>query len=126
MNVFPSDLRNALQERGHSAISDAVMDMNADDGEGLQQQKRRIVWDKKSHKYVQLQKNETVKAGKRVRTESGAKVKTSERTGEIFKKWVRRTGGKADALKAAKGGEAALAGRCVFFYSVTTTSDVAV
>lgn len=31
-------------------------------------------WDKRGKKYVRLQAGETVKAGKRVRTESGAKV----------------------------------------------------
>ena len=43
--------------------------------EGMKRQKAAYHWDKRSKKYVKLQPNETIKAGKRsLRTESGAKV----------------------------------------------------
>ena len=38
---------------------------------GMTDQKRQFHWDKRHKKYVQLGAHETVKGGKRVRTESG-------------------------------------------------------
>ncbi|EFN52851.1 hypothetical protein CHLNCDRAFT_138323 [Chlorella variabilis] len=54
-------------------------------------------WDKRSKKYVKLQAGETIKAGKRVKTESGAKG--SKGATGIYQKWAKKT-----RLRVASGG----------------------
>ena len=59
-------------EEQHAELQAAVMDLTAEDREGMAEQKRSFHWDKRAKKYVQLGTNETVnKAGKRIKTESG-------------------------------------------------------
>lgn len=55
-------------------------------------QKRRFHFDKRKRRYVQLQPDEKVQAGKRKRTESGKTPKSSadESTG-VYKKWMRKS-----------------------------------
>ncbi|KAE9459068.1 hypothetical protein C3L33_09019, partial [Rhododendron williamsianum] len=67
----------------------AVLDLVADDKEGLQKQKTRFHWDKRSKKYVKLNNGERVTASGKVKTESGAKTKANK-TG-IYKKWKERS-----------------------------------
>ncbi|KAI8547833.1 hypothetical protein RHMOL_Rhmol07G0226500 [Rhododendron molle] len=67
----------------------AVLDLVADDKEGLQKQKTRFHWDKRSKKYVKLNNGERVTASGKVKTESGAKAKANK-TG-IYKKWKERS-----------------------------------
>ncbi|KAL2503648.1 putative DEAD-box ATP-dependent RNA helicase 29 [Abeliophyllum distichum] len=67
----------------------AVLDLNADDGGGLQKQKSSFHWDKRSKKYVKLNSGERVTASGKIKTESGAKLKANK-TG-IYKKWKERS-----------------------------------
>ncbi|KAL0365928.1 UNVERIFIED_CONTAM: putative DEAD-box ATP-dependent RNA helicase 29 [Sesamum radiatum] len=67
----------------------AVLDLNADNSEGLQKQKSSYHWDKRSKKYVKLNNGERVTASGKVKTESGSKVKANK-TG-IYKKWKERS-----------------------------------
>jgi hypothetical protein len=106
----------ALRERGQNAeIAAEVLDMHADDMEGLAVQKRRkrTVWDDRKKRYVTLQPDEVVRGGKRVAM-GGVKKKADERKGQAYKQWVKKVGGKAAERlgKDVKGGQAALAGRC--------------
>ncbi|KZV17347.1 DEAD-box ATP-dependent RNA helicase 29 [Dorcoceras hygrometricum] len=63
----------------------AVLDLNADDSTGLKKQKSSYHWDKRGKKYVKLNNGERVTANGKIKTESGAKVKTNK-TG-IYKRW---------------------------------------
>jgi len=67
----------------------AVLDLVADDKEGLQKQKTRFHWDKRSKKYVKLNNGERVMASGKIKTESGAKAKANK-TG-IYKRWKERS-----------------------------------
>ncbi|XP_011074791.1 putative DEAD-box ATP-dependent RNA helicase 29 [Sesamum indicum] len=67
----------------------AVLDLNADNSEGLQKQKSSYHWDKRSKKYVKLNNGERVTASGKVKTESGTKLKANK-TG-IYKKWKERS-----------------------------------
>lgn len=64
----------------------AVLDLAADDAGGLQKQKTRYHWDKRSKKYIKLNNGDRVTASGKIKTESGAIVK-SNKTGDIYKKW---------------------------------------
>ncbi|KAL6504520.1 putative DEAD-box ATP-dependent RNA helicase 29 [Orobanche gracilis] len=72
-----------------SRLEAAVLDLNADDSGGLQQQKSSYHWDKRSKKYVKLNNGDRVTASGKIITESGAKVKANK-TG-IYKKWKERS-----------------------------------
>ncbi|KAK6277226.1 PREDICTED: putative DEAD-box ATP-dependent RNA helicase 29 isoform X1 [Theobroma cacao] len=87
---------------GSNRLDSAVLDLVADDGEGLQKQKSRFHWDKRSKKYVKLNNSERVTASGKVKTESGAKVK-AQKTG-IYKKWKERSHRKV-SLKGTSNGE---------------------
>lgn len=52
----------------------AVLDLVGEDAEGIQSVKGGYHWDKRHRKYVQLQPGEQLRAGKRMRAESGAAV----------------------------------------------------
>ncbi|KAK6151313.1 hypothetical protein DH2020_013948 [Rehmannia glutinosa] len=67
----------------------AVLDLNADDGRGMQKQKSSYHWDKRSKKYVKLNNGDHVTASGKIKTESGAKLK-AKKTG-IYKKWKERS-----------------------------------
>ncbi|OMO57173.1 hypothetical protein COLO4_35483 [Corchorus olitorius] len=83
-------------------LDSAVLDLVADDSGGLQKQKSRYHWDKRGKKYVKLNNGERVTASGKVKTESGAKVK-SQKTG-IYKKWKERSHKKV-SLKGTSYGE---------------------
>ncbi|XP_022749200.1 putative DEAD-box ATP-dependent RNA helicase 29 [Durio zibethinus] len=87
---------------GSNRLESAVLDLVADDGEGLQKQKSRYHWDKRSKKYVKLNNGERVTASGKVKTESGAKVK-AQKTG-IYKKWKERSHRKV-SVKGTSNGE---------------------
>lgn len=73
-------------------LQDAVLDLTAEDADGIAQARSSAWhWDKKSKKYVKLQKNETIKAGKRVRNESGAVLKDKQNLGATYERWSKRT-----------------------------------
>lgn len=72
-------------------IRDAVMDLTGEDAEGAAKMRSAAWhWDKKAKKYVKLGKNEVMKAGKRVKSESGVKSKKEGATG-IYQKWSKKT-----------------------------------
>ena len=111
----------ALPARGHSAISAAVLDLEAEDTAGMATQKRRRVWDSKKKRYVTLQQDETVKAGKRVpgkgaggSGKQGQQGQQQEQPGRAYQQWQKAVGAKAAAGLGpqTKGGQAALASRC--------------
>lgn len=56
---------------------------------GLAAQQRRFHWDKRKRRYVQLQPDEKVQAGKRKRTESGKMGRKRDQPSGLYKKWVR-------------------------------------
>ncbi len=59
---------------GGGAMEAAVLDMVGEDAEGIQSAKGGYHWDKRHKKYVQLQPGEQLRAGRRIRAESGASV----------------------------------------------------
>ncbi|CAN4087151.1 unnamed protein product [Withania somnifera] len=63
----------------------AVLDLVADDKNGLQKQKVSYHWDKRSKKFIKLNNGDRVTASGKIKTESGSKMK-SNKTG-IYKKW---------------------------------------
>lgn len=58
---------------------------------GLASQQRRFHWDKRKRAYVQLQSGEQVKAGKRMRVESGALVAGKAQPSGMYQRWSRAT-----------------------------------
>ena len=54
-------------------------------------QQRRFHWDKRKRQYVQLQPGERVKAGKRMRVESGALVSAKAQPSGMYERWSRAT-----------------------------------
>lgn len=74
-------------------LQDAVLDLTAEDADGIVQARSSAWhWDKKGKKYVKLQKNESIKAGKRVRNESGAVLsKDKQNLGTTYERWAKRT-----------------------------------
>ena len=71
-------------------IRDAVMDLTGEDAEGAAKlRSAEWHWDKKAKKYIRLNKNEVMKAGKRVKSESG--IKTKEGSTGMYQKWAKKT-----------------------------------
>ena len=54
-------------------------------------QQRRFHWDKRKRQYVQLQPGEKLKAGKRMRVESGALVAGKAQPSGMYERWSRAT-----------------------------------
>ncbi|KAL2894087.1 putative DEAD-box ATP-dependent RNA helicase 29 [Bienertia sinuspersici] len=79
----------AEQGFGSNRLDSAVLDLVADDKEGMQKQKSVYHWDKKSKKYIKLNNGERVTATGKVKTEGGQKV-NAQKTG-IYKKWKANT-----------------------------------
>ena len=107
----------AMAERGRNAIAAEVLDLNAEDSEGLAAQKRkRTVWDSKKKRYVQLQPGEEMKAGKRIASKEGAAKKGGKaERGSMYKQWMKQVGSSkaAESIgKGVKGGHSALSQRC--------------
>ncbi len=63
-------------DRGTAELAEAVLDLTAEDQEGMAAASRRFHWDVRKKKYVQLRGKDATagQAKKRVRTESGATV----------------------------------------------------
>eukprot|EP00252_Welwitschia_mirabilis_P002497 TRINITY_DN1244_c0_g2_i1.p1 TRINITY_DN1244_c0_g2~~TRINITY_DN1244_c0_g2_i1.p1 ORF type:complete len:801 (+),score=142.34 TRINITY_DN1244_c0_g2_i1:159-2561(+) len=74
---------------GSNRLDEAVLDLVADDSSGIQKRKSVYHWDKKHKKYVQLRNGEKVTASGKVKTESGAKVKSG--SSGLYKKWKERS-----------------------------------
>ncbi|GFY85540.1 putative DEAD-box ATP-dependent RNA helicase 29 [Actinidia rufa] len=82
----------------------AVLDLVADDSAGLQKQKTKYHWDKRSKKYIKLNNGERVTASGKIKTESGAKVR-GNKTG-IYKKWKERSHNKVSLRGSSNDGNA--------------------
>ncbi|CAM6101614.1 unnamed protein product [Calypogeia fissa] len=76
-------------EGGPSRMDTEVLDLIADDSAGVQKQKATYHWDKKSKKYIKLNKGEKVTAAGKIKTESGAKVNAGNRG--MYKRWKERS-----------------------------------
>ncbi|CAH9075674.1 unnamed protein product [Cuscuta epithymum] len=63
----------------------AVLDLVADDKDGMHKQKTTYHWDKRSKKYIKLNNGDRVTASGKIKTEGGEKVRANK-TG-IYKKW---------------------------------------
>ncbi|CAA7396725.1 unnamed protein product [Spirodela intermedia] len=74
---------------GSNRLDAAVLDLVADDRTGIQKQKAKIHWDKKSKKYIKLNNGQHVTASGKIKTEGGQRVKASK-TG-IYEKWKERS-----------------------------------
>ena len=61
---------------------------------------KRHHWDKRKRRYIQLQPKEEVKAGKRLKTESGAKATGPDAPSGLYQKWV-----KTNKRRVAHAGE---------------------
>ena len=61
---------------------------------------KRHHWDKRKRRYIQLQPKEEVKAGKRLKTESGAKANGPDTPSGLYQKWV-----KTNKRRVAHAGE---------------------
>lgn len=111
----------AVGDRGRGALHANVLDLTGEDGSGTAAGGRKTVWDNKKKRYVTLQKDETMKAGRRVKVR-GAVVKAGGKGGEagegeagaIYKKWLKRGGKKAasGAGGSTKGGTSTMGDRC--------------
>ncbi|GMH00892.1 hypothetical protein Nepgr_002731 [Nepenthes gracilis] len=77
------------QRVGSNRLESAVLDLVADDNEGMKKQKGLYHWDKRSKKYIKLNNGEHVTASGKVKTESGKKVKASK--SGIYKRWKDQT-----------------------------------
>lgn len=82
--------------------------------EGMAHQSRRFHWDKRKRQYVQLQPGETVRAGKRHKTEAGKHTKLTAGSGGrgLYAKWAKHNQSRivaagqmedAKSVAAAKG-----------------------
>ena len=61
---------------------------------------KRHHWDKRKRRYIQLQPKEEVKAGKRLKTESGARAIGQDAPSGLYQKWV-----KTNKRRVAHAGE---------------------
>ncbi|KAF8103185.1 hypothetical protein N665_0188s0136 [Sinapis alba] len=87
---------------GSNRLDAAVLDLVADDGQGMKQQKTNYHWDKKSKKYIKLNNGDRVTASGKIKTESGAKVRANK-AGAIYKKWKDNTHKKAFSREDGDG-----------------------
>ncbi|KAL6751022.1 DEAD-domain-containing protein [Haematococcus lacustris] len=82
-----------LQDKAAAELQAAVMDMTAEDQEGMAAQQRRWHWDKRKKKYVRVAGSEATagQAARRVKNESGktAVKGVDGRNKGIYQKWVK-------------------------------------
>ncbi|OIS99244.1 PREDICTED: putative DEAD-box ATP-dependent RNA helicase 29 [Nicotiana attenuata] len=83
----------------------AVLDLVADDKNGLHKQKTTYHWDKRSKKYIKLNNGDRVTASGKIKTEGGSKMKT-HKTG-IYKKWKDQSHKRVSVNGTNDGGSAA-------------------
>ena len=80
-------------------------------------QQKRHHWDKRKRRYIQLQPKEEVKAGKRLKTESGARAVGGDAPSGLYQKWVKTNKRRVGHAGEEENGAAAaysknLANRC--------------
>ncbi|KAL3143989.1 hypothetical protein ABBQ32_003797 [Trebouxia sp. C0010 RCD-2024] len=68
---------------------DMVLDLAGDENDTMASLQKRHHWDKRKRRYIQLQPKEEVKAGKRVKTESGATATGPDAPSGLYQKWVK-------------------------------------
>eukprot|EP00605_Chrysophyceae_sp_TOSAG23-4_P002350 GSChrysophyteH1.ASY1.ANO1.2598.1 assembled CDS len=83
-------------EAQHAAMMEAAMlDLNPDDAEAMNNKRRIMRWDAKKRKYVKQSLSEiaNLKGQSKSRSESGGagKGKSSKPAGEIYNKWTKKT-----------------------------------
>ncbi|KAG2491301.1 hypothetical protein HYH03_010307 [Edaphochlamys debaryana] len=93
----------------------AVLDMTAEDAQGMSDAKRRYHWDKRSKKYVLRSSEDTQRKGRKLRNEAGKVVQLKEgEKGALYKKWSKthhkRVAPAGDEEDGERGG-GGLAGR---------------
>lgn len=79
---------------------------------------KRHHWDKKKRRYIQLQPKEEIKAGKRLKTESGAKATGDDGPSGLYQKWAKANKKRVTHTGEEESGAGAaysknLANRCV-------------
>lgn len=88
-------------------FNDAIMDLGGEDADGEAKRKSSAWhWDTKAKRYVKLQDGETMKAGRRVKsnTKSSGKSKNDKKGLGIYERWTKKTKmlvGKASANEEA-------------------------
>ncbi|GMH34370.1 hypothetical protein BSKO_02204 [Bryopsis sp. KO-2023] len=88
----------SVHQDAKSKLESAVMDMMGEDQQGMMASKRRFHWEKRGRKFVQLPNHETVQAGKRVKTESGAMVTVKKGTaGQLYERWAQNNNNRISA-----------------------------
>ncbi|GFR43623.1 hypothetical protein Agub_g4722, partial [Astrephomene gubernaculifera] len=71
-------------------LQSAVLDLTAEDQQGMSDSKRRYHWDKRSKKYVLRSSEDTQRKGRKLRNEAGKMVQLKEgERGELYRKWSR-------------------------------------
>lgn len=72
---------------------DAIIDLGGEDAEGMAKMNSASWhWDKKTKRYVKLQKGEVMKAGKRAKSGSDGVSKSKKQVaGESYQKWTKKT-----------------------------------
>ena len=83
----------------NNSLQDAVLDVVADEAEGMAQQRRMVKWDQRKRKYVQATLKEHV-AAKRMKSESGTAINVANR-GQLYKKWQEKNRRRAAATSTA-------------------------
>ncbi|EFJ35983.1 hypothetical protein SELMODRAFT_438217 [Selaginella moellendorffii] len=74
---------------GKNRLDTEVLDLVPEDDSGVQKQKATYHWDKRSKKYIKLNRGEKITASGKIKTESGAKVNAGNRN--LYKKWAERS-----------------------------------
>ncbi|KAK9809034.1 hypothetical protein WJX72_008211 [[Myrmecia] bisecta] len=78
-----------VQRGSAQEMTGAVLDLTADDQEGMVAGRKTFHWDKRHKKYVQLQPGEALVNGKRKRVESGRSLKMKDGPQGIYKRWAK-------------------------------------
>lgn len=97
-----------LGEQWERELQNAVLDLTAEDQEGMRAQQRQYHWDKRKKRYVQIQGAEMSKGTKRIRTESGKSMEMEKMEKGLYKKWVKynkqrvATRGEEDDVRVAQ------------------------
>ena len=81
-------------------------------------QQKRHHWDKRKRRYIQLQPKEEVKAGKRLKTESGAKTAGDDAPSGLYQEWV-----KTNKRRVAPAGEEENGAAAAYSKNLANRSD---
>lgn len=93
----PSSSTSAKDPKAQALrMEEAMLDIVGDENTDLVMKQRMMRWDKSKRKYIQTTLGQELKGGpgssKKVRTESGAYIKTDKaKVGELYEKWQKKT-----------------------------------